>query len=299
MTLNLHLVRVFAAVVASGSFTGAAGDLHLSQPAVSRAVAELERQLGHPLLERGHRVVRLTPAGELLYDHARRLFAIERAAEAALEELDGLERGQLAIGASTTIGTYMLPGVLGAFHRRHPAIRLLLDIGNTAQVVERLRGGSLETAFVEGPVSGGDLLVTAWREDRLVVVAAPGHPVLSGGPVPLERLLAEPFILREPGSGTREVLESTLRLAEGRPPVAMELGSTEAVKRAVEAGLGLSAISVATIEQELALGRLALVDVPGLRIARVLSQVRLAGSRPSRALRAFDAMLAEDEAPDR
>jgi DNA-binding transcriptional LysR family regulator len=287
VALNLHLVRVFSAVADHGSFSRAAEALHVSQPAVSRGVAELERQVGTPLLDRSGRRVTTTDAGALLHEHAVRLFAIERSAENALAEVAGLARGQLTIGASTTIGIYLLPAVLGTFHRRHPGIRLVLDIGNTAQVVERLRTAPLDAAFVEGPVDGPDLEVAPWRPDRLVVVAAPGHPLGGRGPVAIDALMGELFVLRERGSGTRDVVDEALRHLGREVRVAMELGSTEAVKQAVAASLGVSIIPVATIGQELALGRLAVLDVPELHVTRTLSRVTVAGRPASRALEAF------------
>ncbi len=290
MALNLHLVRVFAGVVAAGSFSRAAVDLNLSQPAVSRAVQELERQLGTLLLDRTGRRIVPTSAGQVLNDHAVGLFAIERQAEAALAELDGLDRGQLAIGASTTIGIYLLPPLLGAFHRRHPRVRLLLDVGNTAQIAERLRTTPLDIAFVEGPVAGADLVVRPWRDDALAVMAAPDDPIVARQPVTLEDLAAAPCILREPGSGTREVVEAALQALGVEMRIAMELGSTEAVKQAVAVGLGISAVSSAAIAQELELGSLVTLDVPDVRIQRTLSRLAVVGRPPSRATLEFLAL---------
>lgn len=291
MALNLHLVRIFAGVVAAGGFSRAAADLNLSQPAVSRAVQELERQLGTTLLDRTGRRIVPTSAGQVLNDHAVGLFAIERQAEAALAELEGLDRGQLAIGASTTIGIYLLPPLLSAFHRRHPRVRLLLDVGNTAQIAERLRTTPLDMAFVEGPVTGADLEVHSWRDDRLAVIAAPDDPIVARVPVTLKDLAAAPFILREPGSGTREVVEESLRALGVEARVAMELGSTEAVKQAVAAGLGVSVVSSAAIVQELELGRLVTLDVPDLRIQRTLSRLAVVGRPLSRATLEFLALV--------
>lgn len=285
--LNLHLVRAFSAVADTGSFSRAAEALHVSQPAVSRAVAELEHQVGAPLLDRSGRRVTTTDAGALLHEHALRLFAIERSAETALAEVAGLARGQLTVGASTTIGIYLLPTVLGSFHHRHPGIRLVLDIGNTAQVVARLRTTPLDVAFVEGPVEATDLEIVPWRPDRLVVIAASGHPFAGRGPVSIDDLLGELFVLRERGSGTRDVVDEALHGLGREVRVAMELGSTEAVKQAVAASLGVSIVPTATIEQELALGRLAILDVPELVVTRTLSRVTIAGRPVSRALGAF------------
>ena len=294
MSLNLHLVRTFSAVAEAGSFNRAAAQLGVSQPAVSRAVQELERQLDTPLLERTGRRVSLTAAGKVLNEHAVALFAIERTAETELAELRQLERGELAIGASSTIGIYLLPQVMGIFQRKHPGVRLFLDIGNTAQIAGRLRTGTLDTAFVEGPVSGSDLSVRPWRDDTLVVVAAADHPLCGRQPVTLDELIRVPFVLREPGSSTREVVEAALRERGVEVRVAMELGSTEAVKQAVAAGLGVSIVSIATISQELELGRLRVLDVPDLLVRRTLTRLSVIGRRPSTALREFLALDAAE-----
>jgi DNA-binding transcriptional LysR family regulator len=287
VALNLHLVRIFAAVGRTGSFSAAGDELSISQPAVSRGVQELERQLRVLLVDRSARRVALTEAGQVLYDHAVQLFAIELSAETALAELDGLQRGRLAIGASTTIGIYLLPSLMGLFQRRYPGVRLFLDIGNTAQIVDRLRLALLDVAFVEGPVAGLDLEIEPWRDDLLVVIAAPDHPLAGRQPIAFEELTSAPFVLREAGSGTREIVEAALRDHGGQARVAMEFGSTEAIKQAVAAGLGVSVVSTATIEQELAVGRLAVVDVAGFRVQRTLTRLRVTGRSLSRAAQAF------------
>lgn len=288
MAINLHLLRLFSAVADTGSFRGAADRLVISQPAVSRGVQELERQLGAELIDRAARPLSLTEAGRVLHEHAVAIFALEQQAEAALGELDTLGRGRLAIGASTTVGIYLLPDLLGGFRRAHPGISLFLDIGNTAQVVEHLRHHPLDLAFIEGPVpASDDLVVAPWRQDRLVPIAAPDHPLARPGGATIEELLATPFLHREPGSGTREVVEAALRTHGEPPPVAMELGSTEAIKQAVAAGLGVSIVSAAAVVQELALGRLVVPEIAGLQVERTLTLLRVAGRPASRAARAF------------
>jgi DNA-binding transcriptional LysR family regulator len=291
MALNLHLLRVFTAVAELGSFSRAAEALYISQPGVSKAVAELERQIGIPLIDRPARTVRLTEAGVMLYSHAQQLFATERAAERALAQLQRLETGSLAIGASSTIGIYLLLPLIGAFHRRYPRLRLFLDIDNTRQIVERLRSSPLDVAFVEGPVEAPDLVVEPWREDMLVVIAPPEHPLVRIEPVTLEQLLVEPFVLREPGSGTREVIEAELRARGVHLRVEMALGSTEAIKQAVSAGLGLAIVSAATIKVELEIGQLVVLNVANMAIYRQLTRVSLVGRPSSPALTAFQSLF--------
>lgn len=291
--MNLHLLRLFATVAEHGSFSRAASLLYISQPAISKGVQELERQLGTALLDRSGRGVALTEAGAILLQHAQQLFAVERAAEAALEQLEGLERGQLAIGASSTIGIYLLPPLLGRFRQRYPGIRLFLDIGNTQQIGERLRTTPLDTVFVEGPVDLQHTDVTPWRDDTLVVIAAPHHTLVGKRHIPLHDVLGEPFVLREGGSGTRNVIEQALHERGIALKVLMELGSTEAIKQVVCAGLGLAIVSEATIGLELQAGRLAVLDVPELTLARTLTRLHVIGRPASRALQAFEALLRE------
>lgn len=293
MPLNLHFLRVFTTVAESRSFSRAAELLFMSQPAVSKAVRELEQQVGLALLDRSARPVALTEAGAVLLGHARQMFADERAAERALDQMRDLGAGSLAVGASSTIGIYLLPPAIARFHRRYPRIRLFLDIGNTQQVLEHLRSASLDVAFVEGPVEGDELEIVPWRTDELVVIAPPDHPLAHGDPVTLERLLDEPFVLREPGSGTREVIELALRARGAALTVPLELGSTEAIKRAVIAGMGLAIVSVATVTTELATGQLRLIQVPELPLGRQLTRLSIVGRPPSPAARAFQALLDE------
>ncbi len=291
--LNLHLVRIFTTVAELENFSRAAERLYISQPAVSRAVQELEHQVGTPLIDRSERHFLLTEAGQLLYDYGRQIFAAERAAEAALEQLRGLERGQLALGASNTIGTYLLPSLLGIFHRRYPGVRLLLDIGNTQQIIHHLRDTPLDLAFVEGPVDQPDLVVTPWQLDTLVVIAAPDHPLMAQQPLTLAQFETAPFIMREPGSGTRDVIEQALRERDIHITGAMELGSNQAVKQAVMAGLGISIVSEATIAVESQASKLVILDIPDLRLQRILTQVSVAGRPAGRALVAFQSLLKE------
>lgn len=288
VNLNLHLLRIYVAVLDHGSFTRAAEALTMSQSAVSRAVQELERQLNTVLLERRARGVAPTEAGLILGEHARRIFAHERLAIEALKELRGLQRGRLAIGASSTIGIYLLPQMLGIYHRRYPGIELFLDIGNTQQVLEHLLTYRIDVAYVEGPVDPHEQLeVVPWRNDELVVIAPPDHPLSRRAHVSCAELNGATFILREPGSGTREVMEQALAARGIAIQPVMELGSTEAVKQAVSAGLGLSMVSRVTIQSEVIARKLEVLNIPDLVVQRQLSRVRLSDRPQSQALMAW------------
>src|SRR5437879_713141 len=205
--MNLHHLRLFAAVADHGGFTKAASALNLSQPAISKSLKELEGELNLTLIDRSGRDIRLTDAGRALHGRARELFGVERIAERELRELRGLKRGILRIGASTTIATYMLPPVLGRFHLRHPGVRIQASSANTRAVLRMLLESRVDVALVEGPVSHARVDVIPWRDDELVVIAHPDHHLASARRVAVAALAAEQFLVREPGSGTREVSE--------------------------------------------------------------------------------------------
>lgn len=294
MALNVNALRVFLAVVDQGGFTRASATLHLSQPAVSKAVRSLEQSVGMPLLERGPRSVHPTEAGLALLERARELFAVERTAEEELRALRGLERGVLRVGASTTVATWLLPPILGAFQARHPGIALRVTSGNTRRVARSLAQRRLDVALVEGPVDDARFEVEPWRDDDLMIIAPPDHPLTKGGRrVSLAALARAPFVMRERGSGTREVAEAAFDAVGLVPSVALILDSTEAVKQAVAAGLGLAAVSRAAAADQLALGRLRELRVSGLSLPRQLSILRLAGRRQSAPARAFERLLEE------
>lgn len=292
MSLNYHGLRVFAAVVEQRGFTRAATALRLSQPAVSKAVRVLEQDVGMPLLERGSRSVRLTEAGAALLERAREMFAVERTAEEELRALRGLERGVLRVGASTTIATYMLPSILGEFREQHPGVALQVTSGNTRAVARALVRRRLDVALVEGPVDDSRFEHERWRDDELVLIASPDHALAKAKrKVALTALAKHPFVYRERGSGTREVAEAAFAALALSITVALTLDSTEAVKQAVAAGLGLAAVSRAAAADQLALGRVCEIRVNGLAMPRQLTVLRLAGRRPSAPARAFEALL--------
>lgn len=287
MSLNLHHLRVFAAVAEQRGFSRAAAALRLSQPAVSKAVRQLERQIGVPLVERAGRASRLTAAGEQLAARARELFGVEAAAEEELRALRGLEVGSLRVGASTTIATYMLPPILASFHEAHPAIVLRVVSANTRAITRSLLERRLDIALVEGPVEHPRIETSRWRSDELVVIAPPGHRLVSNRRVSAHELAPERFVVREQGSGTREVAERALAKLGVHPVVALQLGSTEAVKQAVAAGLGMAIVSRYAAADQLALGRIALVRLRGVELGRTLAELRLEGRTPSAPAAAF------------
>jgi DNA-binding transcriptional LysR family regulator len=293
MHMNLNHLAIFNAVAQAGSMTLGAERLDISQPAVSKQVQELERALGVHLFDRIGRRVRLSQAGEILADYARRLFALAREAEEAMADVRGVRRGRLVIGASTTIGTYLLPGVVAEFWRRHPGVELLVQIENTEQVHRRLAGNELDLGLTEGLVEEEELAAEVFYQDELVLIAAPGHRLAGQPRVALSAVREEPFILREPGSGTRAVEERALAHLKLTVRGAMALGSTEAIKRVVAEGVGLAIVSRLAVRAECAAGTLAMLPVAGLHIQRPLHLVRRKGRRDGPDLQAFCGVLRE------
>jgi DNA-binding transcriptional LysR family regulator len=296
MSMNLNHLAIFHAVAQAGSMTLGAEHLRISQPAVSKQVHELEHALGVHLFDRVGRRVRLSRAGEVLADYARRLFALAREAEEAMGDVRAVGRGRLVVGASTTIGTYVLPAVAAEFWRRHPGVELLIEIANTEHVHRRLHALELDIGLTEGFVEDEDLEAEIFHRDELVVIAAADHPLAGSARVPLSALRKEPFVLREPGSGTRAVEERALARLKVPVRMAMALGSTEAVKRAVAEGVGVAIVSRFAVGAECAAGRLAVLPVAGLRIERPLHLVRRKGRRDAPALAAFCQILRETTA---
>lgn len=305
MSLNLHLLRMFATVVRSGSFSKAAEILNVSQLAISKGVRDFELQVGCRLLNRSPKGVLPTPEGLALSRHAEVLFAVERAAEEELSALRGLHNGSLRIGASTTIATYMIAGYLGAFHRAYPGVDLYLISANTRDISEQMVRQDIDIALVEGPVDDRNLTALPWRTDVMKLIAAPDHAfALAAGPVEPKQIENEVLIVREPGSGSREVVTQALAAHGVEPARTLEIGSTAAIKQVVAAGLGISIVSVASVQDQVQLGRLKVLAMRDMTIERTLWQLTIPGRVAMPAARAFEKMLFDrsifpDERPDR
>jgi DNA-binding transcriptional LysR family regulator len=289
--MNYNHLMIFLAVAEEGSVSRGADRLCISQPAVSKQIAVLEASLRAKLFDRLPKGVRLTDAGELLLGYARRLSALEREAEQAMGELQGLARGTLTVGASLTVGAYLMPELLAGYSHRHPHIALTLEIANTEVIQRMLRDGRLDLALTEGFADDPDLDAAVFAHDELAAIAPPGHPLLAEAPITAPRLLQEPLILREPGSGTRAVLERALAERGLAVHPLMSLGSTEAIKRAVAAGAGLAVLSRLALSLELETGRLALLPLSDLSLRRPLHRLTRRGAYESRAAKAFRELL--------
>ena len=297
MSLNLHLLRLFSAVARTGSFSRAAELLHISQPAISKGVRDFELQVGCRLLDRTPKGVRPTREGLALARHAEALFAVERAAEDELLSLRNLDSGSLRVGASTTIATYMIPEYLGIFRRAYPGIDLHLVSANTRDIADLMMAHEIEIALVEGPVDDDNLASEAWRTDVMVLIAGADHRfATAAGPVDCDLLEDEILIVREPGSGTREVVAHALATQHVEPRRTLEIGSTEAIKQAVAAGVGVAIVSMATIADQIELGRFKVIPIKGVHIERTLWQLKTPGRLEIPAAVAFEGIIRETAA---
>jgi DNA-binding transcriptional LysR family regulator len=289
--VTLRQLRTFKAVADLNSFSLAAQKLRLSQPSVSYQVKELEEALGLPLLDRLGKRVQMTEAGTMLYGYARRTLDLLDEAALALEEMRGIKRGNLRVGASTTVGIYLLPAALGAFKKLHPGLVISLEIGTRARVQEQVLRNELDLAVVGPALKDSELTILRFLSDELAVVAPAGHRLAGRHGLSLKDLQDQPFVMREPASGSRWSLEKAARKAGAKLTVAMELGSNGAIKHAVESGLGLAVLSRYACALELAGGRLVELDVRGFPIRRDWHIVHLRRRRLPASVNAFIAFL--------
>jgi len=270
-------LKVFHTVARLLSFTKAAEELHMTQPAVTFQVRQLEEYFNTRLFDRTHNKVNLTPAGERVAEFAERIFDLYAEMESGVRDLTGEISGALTIGASTTIAEYMLPALLGEFKNQYPDINLRLKVSNSEGIVSMVEHNVIDLGVVESAVNNKNLIVEVCHEDQLVLVAAPDHELVKrGGKVNASDIVRYPFVSREEGSGTRDVVMQYLmehKVSPGDMNFSLELGSPEAIKGAVEAGMGITILSRSIIGKELKLNMLAELplDPP---LARPFSFVR-------------------------
>lgn len=292
---TVHQLRLFRAVADHGGFSRAAAALGLSQPAVSHQLKELSGAVGLPLVEVIGRRVRLTQAGELLYEHARRILADFEAAGRELDDLRGLRRGTLRVVGDTTVGTYVLPDVLGAFRAEHPGTDVRLDVGNRRHVLDRLVAAEVDFAvsgrtWERPPIA---LTVLPFLANELIAIASPRHRLAGAAEISLDELASEPFIVREPGSGTRETAEEALTHAGLDVAPHMQLASNGAIKRAVASDLGISIISRYAVGLELEIGHIVELPVRGFPLHREWHLIHATDKRLGPLDQSFIAFVAE------
>ncbi len=286
--MNLNQLKVFCEVVERKGFTRAAEALYLTQPAVSRQVQELERYFGVDLFEQIGKRIYPTEAGTILYDYAKGIFHSLDDLDVEMNQLKGLKAGHLRIAASATAGTYLLPPLLGNFKRKYPGVEVSLEIYNSQQVEQHLlQFQQLDLGVTERPITEDALYSEAFDMDHLVVIVSLDHPLAGQGTITASQLQGERFILREVGSGTRDLLDEEFERLNLKVKRVMELGSTAAVKQAVAAGLGVSVVSVRAIGLEEEAGLLKTLQCPDMRLQREIRYVHHKDKRLSRAATAF------------
>jgi len=279
--MNRNHLALFHAVAKAGSITHGAAAARVSQPAVSKQITELEAFLGVRLLERLPRGCQLTEAGKILENYAHRWSTLEEDAARAIAEYRGLKRGRLTVGASLTIGGYLLPRVLAEFHRKFPEVELQLEIANTEQIQRALMEGRIELGLTEGLIESEELESKVFLQDELVAIAPAGHPLLKKERVTVSELCREPLILREEGSGTRAVVEHALSRKRIKIKPLLSLASPEAIKNAVAVGMGIAIVSRLIVALELQVGSLGIIHLKDMTINRPLHLQRIRGRSQS------------------
>jgi DNA-binding transcriptional LysR family regulator len=291
--LTLRQLKVFEAVARHLNYTRAAEELHLTQPAVSMQVKQLEESLGVAFFEQLGKRIHLTDAGQELLGYARTITQQLDELEGVLNRMKGLGGGRLRISVATT-ANYFIPTLLGSFSRRYPDVTISLDVTNRETLLRQLTENTVDLVVMGQPPAEADVEAQVFMDNPLVVVAPPDHPLAKQKKIPLARLQEETFLVRESGSGTRIAMERFFSERGMRLKTGMEVGSNEAIKQSVQAGLGLGLLSRATIEQELALERLAVLDVADFPIMRHWFVVHRKGKRLSAAAEAFKQFMLKE-----
>jgi DNA-binding transcriptional LysR family regulator len=286
-------LAAFVEVVEQKGFSRAASTLHMTQPAVSQQIRALERDLGARLLERSNRYLHLTAAGEIVYEHARQILELEERMRRYVSDLTQAASGSLAIGASYTIGEYLLPHALAAFRRRHPLVTPTVTIANTQRIAELVVARRLEAGLVEGDVFLPQAQARPLFEDRLTIVAPPEHRLAGSRDIALSELARETWIVREEGSGTRAASDSFFANYALSSVSRLEFGSTQMIKEAVLAGMGVSLLSRWATRREVAQGALVELAAPGTPCVRQFSVLTLRSRFQTRALEVFLRLLDE------
>jgi len=283
-SLENFRVVIFRAVAERLSFRKAAEEVYLTQPAVSLQIKALEEDLGVQLFDRSGAHIALTDAGRVLLDYAKRVNSLLVEAEHEIAALSGEHAGQLALGASTTIAQYVLPRLLGEFCKEHPRVHPTLISGNTEHVVEAVEKQEIALGFIEGPARSRDVKTEPFLQDELVLIVSTAHEWTERVSVFCSELASMPLLMRERGSGTRHVIEMALEqqgLKRNSLHIVMELDSTEAIKSAVEAGLGVGFVSRWAIAKDLRLDRnFKIVEVERLNVKREFLVAYPAGPEP-------------------
>lgn len=284
--MDQHL-SVFVKVVQLKSFSKAAEELHMTQPAVSQYILSLERTIGAKLLDRSNKFVRLNRAGEIVYHHAVEILGMYQRMNDLVRDLSETASGKLSIGASYTFGEYVLPHIISRLRKSYPNIHPSISIGNTKEIFERVEARRLDVGIVEGTFDRKRLYSECLAKDRMYIYAFANHPAVGKQHIQLSDLREETWIVREVGSGTREAVERMFESYKMQPLHRLEFGSTQIVKESVEAGLGITLLSEWAVKKELSLGTLCTIPVIGMPMERQFSIITQTTSFRTKAMDVF------------
>ncbi len=292
LNLTLRQLQVFSAVARNMSYTAAAKELHLSQPGVSMQVRQLEDAIGLPLFEKLGKKIYLTDAGRHMKEYSRNMADLLDEAEAVFEAIKGVEHGRLSISVATT-ASHFATRLLADFSKQHENINLSLDITNREILQRQLIANEPDLVIMGKPPQGLKVEARAFMQNPLVMIAPVDHPLAKESKIPVSRFATESFVVREPGSGTRNATQRFFDAHGVRFNAAIEMTRNDAIKQAVEAGLGLGIVSIHTVELELETGRLVVLDVEDFPIMRNWYILQRKGKRLSPAAEAFKAFVLE------
>jgi LysR family transcriptional regulator, transcriptional activator of the cysJI operon len=264
--MDFRHLNIFLTVCETGNMTHAAKELYMTQPSVSQAIAELEKYYAVRLFERLNHRLYLTAAGDHLRSYAQHILNLSEQARKELADLS--QAGNIRIGASLTIGAYLLPEVVATFHQKYAEIEVFTLVDNTALIEKKLLEDQLDLGLVEGPVSSPHITEEAYADDHLVFIASPLHPLAKQPVVSVQELSGQAFIVREAGSGTQAIFEHAMQAAQLRWKAAGIYNNNEAIKQAVSANLGLAVVSKIAITEEIRQGKLVSLDVRGVALKR-------------------------------
>lgn len=291
--LTLRQLQVFESVARHLSYSRAAAELYLTQPAVSMQIKQLEGNIGLPLFEQVGKRIYLTEAGNELYQYSRAISQQLADLEVAMDELKGLERGKLNVSVVST-ANYFAPHLLAKFCQRYSGVTVSLNVSNRETVLKQLADNVTDLAIIGQPPKEMDIVSESFMENPLVVIAPPNHPLCKVSKIPVNRLAQEIFLVREPGSGTRKAMERFFAKHKITINRGMETDTTEAIKQAVQAGMGLGIMSLHTAELELATDRLKVLDVQGFPIMRYWYIVNRKNKRLSGVAQEFKEFLLKE-----
>mgnify|MGYP006292104977 FL=1 len=266
--LNLRQLRIFYSVSQEKSMSATAEKLHITQPAISQTIANLEQDLNVKLFERLNRRLVLTNTGQILLDYSTRILNLVEEAEQTINDINNLEQGTLRIGASMTIGTYLLPDIINKFHKQYPQLEIKFAIDNTEVIEKMVLENEIDLGLVEGPTPNENIIREAFFNDQLLLICAKNHPWAAKDKITAQNLKNEPFIMREKGSGTREVIANTLAQHQLDYTIYHTLNNIEAIKKAVISNIGISILPKISIQQELDAKQLAIVNIENINFKR-------------------------------